>query len=129
MRTDQEYVIDTMAELETIFFQKQKEYKGEHPDVFRNFNQGAVLQHETPEQTLLGYVNKQMVSLMDAKHVNPERLSDPEFVIEKAKDIAVYMVILMAMVRSKHDRAKDKLSRQLDKTDDRGGWDSEGRYV
>lgn len=95
------YIDAAFKELQQTFNAKQEEYKGKSDDVFRNFNQGGVLQNETPEQTLLGYVDKQIVSLFDAKHTNPERLSDIGFVHEKAKDIAVYMVILMAMVSSK----------------------------
>jgi hypothetical protein len=98
---DMRHITQVFEELKATFFEKQAEYKGASPDVFRNFTQGGILQNETPEQTLLGYVDKQIVSLFDAKHTNPERLSDPAFVTEKAKDIAVYMIILIAMVRSK----------------------------
>ena len=92
--------IATVIDMLTAVFQtKQVEYKGNHPDIFRNFNQGAALQGESPEETLLGYVNKQIVSLYDAKKTNPERLKDIDFVEEKAKDIAIYMIILIAMVR------------------------------
>jgi len=90
-----------ISELQFTFAKKQKEYKGSTRDDFRNFNQGAALSSETPEQTLLGYVNKQIVSLFDAKNHNPERLTDVNFINEKAGDIAVYMIILMAMVREK----------------------------
>lgn len=90
-----------LAELAEQFERKNAEYKGATADQFRNFNQGAALQSETPEQTLLGYVNKQIVNLFDAKHHNPERLTDRAFIDEKAGDVAVYMIILMAMVRSK----------------------------
>jgi hypothetical protein len=100
-KSDSEYIDEVFAELKATFLSKQKEYKGAHEDIFRNFNQGGLLQHETPEQTILGYVNKQIVSLFDAKSINPERLQDVTFVDEKAKDVAVYMIILMAMVRSK----------------------------
>lgn len=90
------------------FIVKQHEYKTE-ADCFRNFNQGALLQNESPEQALLGYTVKQIVSLLDAKHVHPERLMDREFVEEKAGDIQVYMHILrmMALVRKrKRDRSE-----------------------
>lgn len=90
-----------LTELKAQFERKNAEYKGATVDRYRNFNQGAALQSETPEQTLLGYVNKQIVNLYDAKHHNPERLTDVAFINEKAGDIAVYMVILMAMVREK----------------------------
>jgi hypothetical protein len=100
-KTDSAYIEEIFTELEAVFTAKQKEYKGGHADTFRNFNQGGKLQNETPEQTLLGYVNKQIVSLFDAKNVNPERLQDVAFVDEKAKDIIIYHIILMAMVRSK----------------------------
>ena len=79
------------------FVKKNKQYKGNTSDLFRNFNQGALLQSETPEQTLLGYVNKQIVNLFDAKSHNPERLKDRDYIYEVAGDIAVYMVLLMAM--------------------------------
>jgi hypothetical protein len=97
--TDSEQISAIFSELQEVFVAKQEEYKGEHVDVFRNFTQGAKLQDETPQETLLGYVNKQIVSLFDAKNINPKRLTDENFVDEKAKDIAIYMVILMAMVR------------------------------
>lgn len=97
---------EVISTLQETFIAKNKEYKGSHSDVFRNFNLGAELQKESPEQTLLGYVNKQVVSLFDAKHVNPERLKDEAFVWEKAKDIAIYMIILMAMVRENTHASK-----------------------
>lgn len=92
-------VQQVLKELEAQFNTKQKEYKASTADTYRNFNQGAILQSETPEQTLLGYVNKQIVNLFDAKHNNPERLKDIAFINEKAGDIAVYMIILISMVR------------------------------
>lgn len=95
-------ISDVMRDLTEQFARKNVEYKGSTSDLFRNFNQGAALSSETPEQVLLGYVNKQIVSLFDAKNHNPERLRDVDFVNEKAGDIAVYCVILMAMVRHKN---------------------------
>ena len=89
-------VIDDLTEL---FKVKNVEYKGNTPDLFRNFNQGAALSSETPEQVLLGYVNKQIVSLYDAKIHHPERLTDVNFINEKAGDIAVYIILLITMVR------------------------------
>lgn len=100
-------VIDDLTEL---FKVKNVEYKGNTPDLFRNFNQGAALSSETPEQVLLGYVNKQIVSLYDAKNHHPERLLDDSFVNEKAGDIAVYMILLMAMVRECHSIDKALVS-------------------
>lgn len=92
-------------DLTALFKTKNVEYKGNTPDLFRNFNQGAALSSETPEQVLLGYVNKQIVSLYDAKNHHPERLTDVNFINEKAQDIAVYMIILTAMVRSQRHSA------------------------
>jgi hypothetical protein len=88
-----------LREMGEQFDMKNQEYKGATGDTYRNFNQGGVLQSESPQQTLLGYVNKQIVNLFDAKQHNPERLSDVAFINEKAGDIAVYMIILIAMVR------------------------------
>ena len=79
---------------------KGEEYVGASQDRYRNFNQAADLQHESKQQALLGFVSKQIVSLLDAKHVNPDRLTDPTFIDEKAGDIAVYMILLMAMTRT-----------------------------
>lgn len=95
-------IAEVISDLKAQFARKNVEYKGSTSDLFRNFNQGAQLSTETPEQVLLGYVNKQIVSLFDAKNHNPERLTDVNFVNEKAGDIAVYCVILMAMVRAKN---------------------------
>lgn len=89
------------------FANKNKEYQGETQDLFRNFNQGAQLASEMPEQVLLGYVSKQIVSLYDAKLFHPERLTDVNFINEKCGDIAVYMVLLMAMARSKQVTVQD----------------------
>ena len=107
------YILETIEDIKKTFVTKQKEYKGSTNDPYRNFNQGALLQNETPEQTLLGYVDKQVVNLFDAKHNNPERLSDVEFIKEKAGDIAVYMVILIAMAKEKES---ERLSRQYTDT-------------
>jgi len=111
--TDQEHIIKVIEDIQAGFYKKQDEYKGASDDVFRNFNQGAKLSGESPEATLLGYVNKQIVSLFDAKNINPDRLNDVAFINEKAGDIATYMIILIGMVRSKqgkpkHDCCKDK---------------------
>lgn len=94
-----------LQELADIFKKKNIEYKGATQDQFRNFNQGASLSDEMPEQVLLGYVNKQIVNLFDAKNHNPERLRDVDFINEKAGDIAVYMIILMAMVRERYENS------------------------
>mgnify|MGYP006280158731 CR=1 FL=1 len=94
-----------LQELSDIFKKKNIEYKGATQDQFRNFNQGASLSDEMPEQVLLGYVNKQIVNLYDAKNHNPERLNDVDFINEKAGDIAVYMIILMAMVRERYENS------------------------
>lgn len=83
------------------FAEKNKEYKGGTPDPFRNFTQGAKLSGETPQEVLLGYMNKQIVSLYDAPEYNPERMESVVFIDEKAGDIAVYCIILIAMVREK----------------------------
>jgi hypothetical protein len=91
-------------DLTAKFAKKNIQYKGNTDDLFRNFNQGAKLQSESPQQTLLGYVNKQIVNIMDAKNHNPERLSDVAFINEVAGDIAVYMVILMAMVQTQESK-------------------------
>ena len=99
--TEQEQIDRVFDDLKACFKKKQEEYCGETQDVFRNFNQAGELQSETPEQTLLGFVSKQIVSLFDAKKHHPDRLADFKFTDEKAGDIAVYMIILMAMVRSK----------------------------
>lgn len=100
-KTTLEHIDDVFKDLQAIFKKKQAEYKAASDDPLRNFTQAGILQSETPEQTLLGFVAKQIVSLYDAKLTNPERLSDAAFTDEKAGDIAVYMIILMAMVRSK----------------------------
>ena len=90
--------VDTVFKiLDEQFKLKGIEYAGDMADRWRNFTQGAHLQSETKEQTLLGYVDKQVVSLFDAKHHNTALLTDRAFVLEKAGDIAVYMIILMAM--------------------------------
>lgn len=98
---NKDFVEEVLWDLRRQFDQKNKEYKGATADRWRNFSQGGELQSETPEQTLLGYVSKQIVNLFDAKHHNPERLTDVDFINEKAGDAAVYMIILMAMVREK----------------------------
>ena len=96
-------MIDSIInDLTALFAKKNQEYKGATCDKFRNFNQGALLSGELPEQVLLGYVNKQIVNLYDAKNNNPERLTDINFIEEKAGDIAVYMIILMAMARERN---------------------------
>ena len=98
-----EMIDRVIQDLSDIFKKKNIEYKGSTQDQFRNFNQGALLSNELPEQVLLGYVNKQIVNLYDAKNNNPERLTDIKFIEEKAGDIAVYMIILMAMARERNE--------------------------
>lgn len=100
-----EMIDRVINDLSDIFKKKNIEYKGSTQDQFRNFNQGASLSDEMPEQVLLGYVNKQIVNLYDAKNHNPERLNNVDFINEKAGDIAVYMIILMAMVRERYENS------------------------
>ena len=100
-----EMIDKVIQDLSDIFKKKNIEYKGSTQDQFRNFNQGAALSGEMPQQVLLGYVNKQIVNLYDAKNHNPERLNDVDFINEKAGDIAVYMIILMAMVRERYENS------------------------
>lgn len=92
-------VEEVLKDLELQFQKKNQEYATPQSR-WANFTDGAVLQGETPEQVLLGYTAKQIVNLFAAKS-NPQKLLDVEFINEKAGDIAVYMIILMAMVREK----------------------------
>lgn len=88
-----------LAEIEATFAKKNEEYAGSYTDPFRNFTQAAKLNDESPEEALWGFVSKQIVSMADLVKT-PEKLTVP-VVNEKAGDIAVYMLILMAMTRMK----------------------------
>src|SRR6185369_16348388 len=95
-----DFVNEVLGSLQDKFRVKNGEYRTDR-DRGANFTDGAALQGETPEQALIGYVSKQMVSLCAAKHQHTERLTDPAFIEEKAGDVAVYMIILLAMTREK----------------------------
>lgn len=81
---------------ETLF-QKHKEYATE--DDFHIFNVAAVLQGVTPEQALIGMMDKHVVSVHDLVNEHAEgRQVAAETWREKICDNINYLLILWAMV-------------------------------
>lgn len=77
---------------------KVKEYKNTD-DRFENFTEGAKLNNNTREQTLWGYVTKQIVSVSSILRTK----TNYSKIREKAMDIIIYMVILIDMINGSSD--------------------------
>lgn len=76
---------------------KHKEYATE--DDFHNFNVAAALQHITPQQALIGMMDKHVVSVHDLVNEHAEgREVSAEVWREKIGDNINYLLILWAMV-------------------------------
>ena len=89
-----EIVEEELDFLKSLLVKKQAEYNlGE--DRFDTFKSAAVLEQQTPEQALLGFVAKQITSLYSmvrSGEIFPEALFK-----EKISDIAVYMILLLGL--------------------------------
>ena len=86
-----------IAHCKDTLLQKHKEYATE--DDFHNFNVAAALQHITPEQALIGMMDKHVVSVHDLVNEHAEgRQVTVEKWREKIGDNINYLLILWAMV-------------------------------
>ena len=86
-----------IAHCKDTLLQKHKEYATE--DDFHNFNVAAALQHITPEQALIGMMDKHVVSVHDLVNEHAEgRQVTAEKWREKIGDNINYLLILWAMV-------------------------------
>lgn len=80
-----------------ILLKKHKEYATE--DEFHNFNVAAALQDVTPQQALIGMMDKHVVSVHDLVNEHAEGRNIPADVWrEKIGDNINYLLILWAMV-------------------------------
>lgn len=77
-----------------ILISKRAEYAGDE-DVLRNFKLGALLNRDTPMETLLGYLTKHLISVYDmAKSDKPSPVEKWD---EKITDSITYLVLLKAL--------------------------------
>lgn len=88
---------DMMAYCYQLLLRKHREYANE--DDFHNFRCAAKLQGVTPEQALIGMMDKHVVSVHDLVNSAAEgRLITEELWREKISDNINYLLILWAMV-------------------------------
>lgn len=98
-RTYQEHIEDMLGHCEGTLLLKYSEYATE--DDFHNFNVAASLQNVTPQQALIGMMDKHVVSVHDLVNEHAEGREIPlEKWKEKIGDNINYLLILWAMVNS-----------------------------
>lgn len=95
-----------IAHCSKILLQKRKEYATE--DDFHNFNVAAALQRITPEQALIGMMDKHVVSVHDLVNEHAEgRQVAVEKWREKIGDNINYLLILWAMLEKERASGKN----------------------
>lgn len=98
-KTYQEHIEDMFIHCESMLLTKHTEYATE--DDFHNFNVAAKLQGVTPQQALIGMMDKHVVSVHDLVNEHAEGREIPlEKWKEKIGDNINYLLILWAMVNS-----------------------------
>ena len=96
-RTYQEHIEDMFEHCKDMLLTKHTEYATE--DDFHNFNVAATLQNVTPQQALVGMMDKHVVSVHDLVNEHAEGREIPlEKWEEKIGDNINYLLILWAMV-------------------------------
>jgi hypothetical protein len=90
-------VCDVLQQCHELYVAKNAEYQ-KTDDPFENFTQGAALNGSSKISTLWGYVTKQIVSLASLIRHPPYQ---HDLMYEKARDILVYMAILIAILGRK----------------------------
>ena len=96
-RTYQEHIEDMIEHCKDMLLTKHTEYATE--DDFHNFNVAAALQNVTPQQALVGMMDKHVVSVHDLVNEQAEGREIPlEKWKEKIGDNINYLLILWAMV-------------------------------
>lgn len=95
--TYKDHVVNMMQHCHEVLFEKHTEYATE--DHFHNFNVAAALQGITPQQALVGMMDKHVVSVHDLVNDYAEgKEISPEKWLEKIGDNINYLLILWAMV-------------------------------
>ena len=106
------HVASILKDIENLLITKGKEYTLDNNDKLCNFKQSALLQHIIPEKVLLGYVSKHIIALFnkvdtlissneamfDYKNVS---IKDYNKFHEYIKDIIVYMLLLLALLKER----------------------------
>ena len=101
-----EPITELIEHCKSVLENKHTEYATE--DHFHNFNVAAVLQGITPEQALVGMMDKHIVSVHDlVKEQADGRKTSLETWREKIGDNINYLLILYAMVRGAEDGTED----------------------
>lgn len=92
-----ELVNSLMNDCKTVLLKKRMEYATD--DIFHNFNTAAALQGITPQQALIGMMDKHVISVHDLvnNHADGQKI-DLELWKEKIVDNINYLYILWAMV-------------------------------
>ena len=81
---------------------KAKEYARE--DRLANFKAGAKIGRTTPEQCLLGYMNKHLVSMIDiVEDINNGIRPSDEYVEEKLGDVVNYVILLEMLIKERNN--------------------------
>jgi len=96
-----------LDKIRNLLMFKGQEYCSQSGDRFHNFNLGCITKGETAESYLLGLMNKQWISIIDAINDLEKDIEHPmEFWQEKIGDVIVYLILLESM---KFCRDKERL--------------------
>jgi len=102
---------------------KGKEYVMENDDRFINFKRGAKVKGTTPEDVLLGYWLKHLISIFDIIDkitienkksglmfiINPKNINIPEEIVnEKIGDAINYLILLKGLLKERYYYGKSK---------------------
>lgn len=87
-----------------MFIKKRGQYATED-DVLKNFKQTALMNRETPERSLWGFVSKHINSIfnMIENDMNHEKKFTYEDYEDKAMDVYNYMALLLAIIKERED--------------------------
>ena len=95
-KTFEKIVDDLTNKVKATLIKKTDEYNLDE-DRLKFFKKGCILLNEEPHQTLLGYVNKQIVSEFDMGASN--KIFTEKLWLEKILDIVCYQYLLYAVLK------------------------------
>lgn len=81
--------------IKKLLVKKQAEYNLDE-DRMSHFKHAAEASNWSPEQTLLGYMTKHWVSIVDM--INSNKQFPRELFVEKVTDIANYLILLLGLL-------------------------------
>lgn len=91
--------------IKACLIRKGEEYSS-NEDRLHNFFEAAKLMRTTPEEALLGFLTKHLVSIIDIiKNVEKGKIPTEETVSEKLMDAENYLILLEALLTERRNMA------------------------